>query len=58
VTYQDYDDDDKEEEEEEENLMPTETDEEALEVELRAEARLDAADVRAAAAYEAGMARA
>jgi hypothetical protein len=54
VTYQD-DDDDDEEEEEEENLMPTETDEEALEAELRAEARLDAADARAAAAYEAGI---
>ena len=51
VTYQ-YDDDD---EEEEEDLMPIETDEEALEVELRAEALLDAADARAAAAYEAGI---
>jgi hypothetical protein len=55
VTYQDDVDDDEEEEGEEENLMPTETDEEALEVELRAEARLDAADARAAAAYEAGI---
>jgi hypothetical protein len=51
VTYQDDDN----EEEEEEDLMPTETDEEALEVELKAEARLDAADARAAAAYEAGI---
>lgn len=40
---------------EEEDLMPTETDEEALEVELKAEERLDAADARAAAAYEAGI---
>lgn len=53
VTYQ-YDDDD-DDEEEEEDLMPIETDEEALEVELRAEALLDAADARAAAAYEAGI---
>jgi hypothetical protein len=58
VTYQD---DEDEEEEEEEDLMPIETDEdededeEALEAELRAEERLDAADARAAAAYEAGI---
>ena len=59
VTYQDYDDDEAEEEEQEqeqeEDLMPIETDEEALEVELKAEALLDAADARAAAAYEAGI---
>ena len=48
-----YDDED----EDEEDLMPAETDEEALEVELNAEARLDAADARAAAAYEAGVLR-
>jgi hypothetical protein len=36
-------------------LMPAETDDEALETELSAEARLDAADSRAAAAYEAGV---
>jgi hypothetical protein len=56
VTYQD-DDDDDDEEEEEEDLMPIETDEdeEALEAELRAEERLDAADARVAAAYEAGI---
>jgi hypothetical protein len=42
-------------EEEEEDLLPAETDEEALEVELNAEARLDAADARAAAVYEAGV---
>ena len=35
--------------------MPIETDEEALEVELKAEALLDAADARAAATYEAGI---
>jgi hypothetical protein len=52
VTNQDDDDDD---EEDEEDLMPTGTDEAALEVELKAEERLDAADVRAAAAYEAGI---
>jgi hypothetical protein len=56
VTYQDYDDEAAEEEQEQEqDLMPIETDEEALEVELKAEALLDAADVRAAAAYEAGI---
>jgi len=55
VTYQDDDDDDEEEGEEEEDLMLTETDEEALEVELKAEALLDTADARAAAAYEAGI---
>jgi hypothetical protein len=55
VTYQDDDDDDEEEGEEEEDLMPTGTDEEALEVELKAEALLDAADDRAAASYEAGI---
>lgn len=53
VTYQD--DVANEVEEDEEDLMPTETDEEALEVELKAEERLDAADARAAAAYEAGV---
>jgi hypothetical protein len=37
----------------EDDLMPSETDDEALEAELAAEARLDAADARAAAAYEA-----
>ena len=52
VTAQDDDDND---EGDEEDLMPAETDEEALEVELNAEARLDAADARAAAAYEAGV---
>ena len=40
---------------EEEDLMPTEMNDEALEVELDAEARLDAADVCAAAVYEAGV---
>jgi hypothetical protein len=56
VTYQDYDDEaEEEEQEQEQDLMPIETDEEALEVELRAEALLDAADARAAAAYEAGI---
>jgi len=50
VTNQDDDD-----EEEEEDLIPAETDSEALEVELNAEARLDTADARAAAAYEAGV---
>jgi hypothetical protein len=40
-------------EEEQEDLMPAETDDEALEAELRAEVRLDAADARAAAEYEA-----
>ena len=35
--------------------MLTETNDEALEVELDAVARLDAADVRAAAVYEAGV---
>ena len=54
VTYED-DDDDSEEVEEDLNLMPTETDEEALRIELKAEAQLDAADARAAAAYEAGI---
>ena len=53
VTFQD--DDGEDEEAEEEDLMPTETDEEALEVELKAEERLDAADARAATAYEAGI---
>jgi hypothetical protein len=59
VTYQNYDDDDDdgedEEGENEEDLMPIETDDEALEIELNAEARLDAADARAAAEYEAGV---
>ena len=50
------DPDDKDESEgEEEDLMPTETNNEALKVELDAEARLDAADARAAAVYEAGV---
>jgi hypothetical protein len=48
---------DDDDEEEEEDLMPAETDEEALEVELNAEARLDTADARAAAMYEAGVLR-
>ena len=48
-------DNEDESEEEEEDLMPTETNDEALEVELDAEARLDAADARAAAVYEAGV---
>jgi len=39
--------------EEQDDLMPAETDDEALEAELRAEARLDAADARAGAEYEA-----
>ena len=51
----DQDDDDDEDEEEEEDLMPAETDDEALEGELDAEDRLDAADARAAAVYEAGV---
>ncbi|KAI9454771.1 hypothetical protein BJY52DRAFT_706779 [Lactarius psammicola] len=38
-----------------EDLMSDETDDEALEVELAAEALLDAADARAAVAYEAGV---
>jgi hypothetical protein len=42
-------------EEEQDGLMPAETDDEALEAELRAEARLDAAELRAAAEYEAGV---
>ena len=41
--------------EEPEGLMPAETDDETLEAELRGEARLDAADARAAAEYEAGV---
>jgi hypothetical protein len=41
--------------EEQEDLMPAETDDEALEADLRAEARLDTADARAAAVYEAGV---
>ncbi|KAI0246289.1 hypothetical protein BJV78DRAFT_1356255 [Lactifluus subvellereus] len=41
--------------EEEDDLMPSETDDEALAVELAAEAQLDAADARAAAAYEAAV---
>ena len=45
------DDDDEEEEEE----MRSETDEEALEVELKAEERLDAADAGAVATYEADL---
>jgi hypothetical protein len=51
MTYQDDDNDD----DDGEDLMPNETDEEALEVELKAEARLDVADARAAAAYEASL---
>jgi hypothetical protein len=35
--------------------VPTETDEEGIEVELKAEALLDVADARAAVAYEAGI---
>jgi hypothetical protein len=54
VTDQD-DEDGDEEEEDSEALLPAETDEKALEVELNAEARLDAADSRAAAVYEAGV---
>jgi hypothetical protein len=42
-----------EEDEDEDDIMPSETDNEALAAELVAEARLDATDVRAAAAYEA-----
>ena len=41
--------------EQEEDLMPPETGDEALEAELRTEALLDEVDVRAAAAYEAGV---
>jgi len=41
--------------EEPEDLIPAETDDEVLEAELRAEARLDAADASAAAEYEAGL---
>ena len=41
--------------EQEEDLMPAETGDEALEAELRTEALLDEVDVRAAAAYEAGV---
>ena len=37
------------------NLMPTETNDPALKVELDAEARLDAADAHAAAVYKAGV---
>jgi hypothetical protein len=56
VTYQDYDNEEEEEEDLDLDLMLAETtDEEALEVELKAEALLDAADARAAAAYEAGI---
>ena len=50
------DPDDKDESEgEEENLMPTETNDEVLKVELDAEAQLDAADVHTATIYEAGV---
>ena len=56
------DDDDGEEDgdmeawqEERKDLMSAETDDEALEAGLRADARLDAADARAAAEYEAGV---
>ena len=42
-------------EEDAEDLMPDETDDEALEVELAGEALLDVTDARAAAAYEAGV---
>jgi hypothetical protein len=45
----------EDEDEEEEDLIPAKTDDEALARELRAEAALDAADARAAAAYEAGV---
>jgi hypothetical protein len=49
-----YEDDGYEDEEDEDDdLIPAETDEEALETELSAEAQLDAADALAAAAYEA-----
>ena len=41
--------------EDSEGLMSDETDDEALEIELAGEALLDAVDVRAAAAYEAGV---
>jgi len=41
--------------EQEEDLMPAETGDEALEAELRTEVLLDEVDVRAAAAYEAGV---
>ncbi|KAI9454810.1 hypothetical protein F5148DRAFT_984973 [Russula earlei] len=43
------------EEEEEEELMPAETDDEALAVELHEDAKLDEADARAASQYEAGV---
>jgi hypothetical protein len=46
---------DEDSEEDAEDLMPDETDDEALEVELAGEALLDATDARAAAAYEAGV---
>ena len=51
------DDDDYDEEEEEpgQDSMPVETDDEALAVQLRAEALLDMADARAAAVYEAAV---
>ena len=42
----------KYEDEEEDDFMPSETDEEVLEMELSAEARLDVADARASAEYE------
>ncbi|KAH9971645.1 hypothetical protein BJV74DRAFT_889311 [Russula compacta] len=51
----DADDDDPLLEEEQDELMPAETDAALLEAELRAEALLDVADARAAAAYEAGL---
>lgn len=44
-----------EDSEEDVDLMPDETDDEALDVELAGEALLDAIDARAAAAYEAGV---
>jgi len=48
-------DDDAGSEDDAEDLMPDSTDDEALKVELAGEALLDAADARAAAAYEAAV---
>jgi hypothetical protein len=47
------DEDTRYEDEEEEDFMPSVTDEGALEMDLSAEARLEVADARAAAEYEA-----
>src|SRR6266446_4352619 len=57
VAYKDDDNngDSDDDEDEERDLMPVETDEEALEIELNAEDRLDTADARAAVLYEAGV---